>query len=84
MRTGLRREATYYGAENFVEKTASSLSPLVLSILLLLGHSEGDTLGIRLVGPVAALFVFAGYLTFRAYELPDEISTPAAAEKLSV
>ena len=84
LRTGMRREATYYGAENFVEKTASSLTPLVLSILLLLGHSEGDTLGIRLVGPVAALFVFAGYLTFRSYELPDEISASLPAEKLTV
>lgn len=83
LRTGMRREATYYGAENFVEKTASSLSPLVLSILLLLGHSEGDTLGIRLVGPVAALFVFAGYLTFRSYELPDEIDTSQSAEKMA-
>jgi glycoside/pentoside/hexuronide:cation symporter, GPH family len=76
-RTGMRREATYYGAQNFVEKTASSLSPLVLSLLLLLGHSSSDSIGIRLVGPVAALFVFGGFLTFRSYQLPDQIDAPA-------
>jgi GPH family glycoside/pentoside/hexuronide:cation symporter len=76
-RTGMRREATYYGAQNFVEKTASSLSPLLLSLLLLLGHSSSDSLGIRLVGPVAALFVFGGFLTFRSYQLPDQVESPA-------
>jgi GPH family glycoside/pentoside/hexuronide:cation symporter len=76
-RTGMRREATYYGAQNFVEKTASSLSPLLLSLLLLLGHSSGDSLGIRLVGPVAAVFVFGGFLTFRSYQLPDQVESPA-------
>lgn len=76
VRTGLRREATFYGAQNFVEKLASSLAPLLLGWLLLLGNTAADPLGIRLVGPVAGLAVFLGYLIFRRYDLPDEVPAP--------
>ncbi len=71
-RTGLRREATYYGAQNFVEKTATSFAPLFLLTLLLLGDTSDDTLGIRLVGPAAGVVALFGYLIFRRYDLPDE------------
>lgn len=74
LRTLQRREATYYGAQNFVEKTATSVSPLLLTLLLLLGDSAGDPLGIRLVGPAAGLLLFIAYLRFRAYDLPDELA----------
>jgi GPH family glycoside/pentoside/hexuronide:cation symporter len=74
-RTGLRREATYYCTQNFVEKTATAVAPLALALLLLVGRDEGDTLGIRLVGPAAGLVVLAGWLAFRSYDLPDEIET---------
>jgi GPH family glycoside/pentoside/hexuronide:cation symporter len=73
LRTGLRREATYYGAQNIVEKTASSLAPLVLGILLELGRTADDPLGVRLAGPVAGLLVLAGFLAFRGYDLPDDV-----------
>jgi GPH family glycoside/pentoside/hexuronide:cation symporter len=78
--TGMRREATYFGAQNFVEKTAGSLTPLLLLILLGLGNTADDPLGIRLVGPVAGALVLVGYRLFRNYQLPDEIAvTPVAA-----
>jgi glycoside/pentoside/hexuronide:cation symporter, GPH family len=73
LRTGLRREATYFGAQNFVEKTTSALAPLVLGILLTLGRTSEDSLGIQLAGPVAALLVLVGYLSFRRYDLPDDV-----------
>jgi GPH family glycoside/pentoside/hexuronide:cation symporter len=73
LRTGLRREATYYGAQNFVEKTSSALAPLVLGALLELGRTNDDPLGVRLVGPVAAVLVLAGLLAFRRYDLPDDV-----------
>jgi GPH family glycoside/pentoside/hexuronide:cation symporter len=73
LRTGLRREATYYGAQNFVEKTTSALAPLVLGALLELGRTADDPLGVRLVGPIAAVLVLAGYLSFRRYDLPDDV-----------
>jgi glycoside/pentoside/hexuronide:cation symporter, GPH family len=71
-RTGLRREATYYGAQNFVEKTATSFAPLFLVLLLLLGDTSDSTLGIRLVGPAAGAVTLFGYLIFRRYDLPDK------------
>lgn len=73
LRIGMRREATYYGAQNFVEKTTSALAPLILGILLGLGRTTDDPLGIRLVGPVAAILVLVGYLIFRRYDLPDDV-----------
>jgi GPH family glycoside/pentoside/hexuronide:cation symporter len=75
LRTGFHREATYYGAQNLVEKTATSFSPLLLALVLLLGRTAEDPLGVRLVGPLAALVVLCGWLVFRRYELEDD---PAA------
>jgi Na+/melibiose symporter-like transporter len=79
-RTGMRREATYYGAQNFVEKTAGSVSPPLLTLVLLLGSTADDPLGIRLAGPVAGLFVLAGFFIFRRYELTDHVTVPAGRE----
>jgi len=73
IRTGLRREATYYGAQNFVEKTTSALAPLALGALLALGHTADHPLGVRLVGPVAGLLVLVAWLSFRPYDLPDDV-----------
>jgi GPH family glycoside/pentoside/hexuronide:cation symporter len=73
LRTGLRREATYYGAQNFVEKTTTALTPLILGGLWMLGRTAEDPLGIRLVGPVAAILVLIGWLAFRKYDLPDDV-----------
>jgi len=73
VQTGLRREATYYGAQNFVEKTTSALAPLLLGGLLALGSTSDDSLGIRLAGPLAAVLVLVAWLTFRRYDLPDDV-----------
>lgn len=70
--TGLRREATFYGVQNWVEKSAAALSPLLLALVLLLGARPGDELGVRLVGPVAGMIVFSAYLVFRRYSLADD------------
>jgi GPH family glycoside/pentoside/hexuronide:cation symporter len=79
LRTGFRREATYYGAQNFVEKTTSALAPLILGLLLTLGRTTDDSLGIQLVGPVAGVLVLAGLLAFRGYDLPDDVLGEDAA-----
>lgn len=81
IRTGMRREATYYGAQNFVEKTTSALAPLLLGGLLYLGHSNDDPLGVRLVGPLAALLVLVAWLSFRRYDLPDDVLDEAMSTK---
>jgi GPH family glycoside/pentoside/hexuronide:cation symporter len=77
VRTGMRRKALYYGAQNVVEKWTASLAYPLFAALLLFGETPGNPLGIRLVAPVAALASLAGYLTFRGYRLPDEV-TPAS------
>ncbi len=74
LRTGMRREAIYYGTQNLVEKTVSSLSPLILALLLLLGGTTEDPIGIRLAGPVAGVLVLAGWFAFRGYRLPDQVT----------
>ena len=81
LRTGLRREGMYFGTQNFVEKTSTAATPLILAILLALGNSAADPLGIRLVGPVAGGLILVAYLIFRRYRLPDEI--PVAADRVA-
>ncbi len=81
LRTGFRREAIYYSAQNFVEKTATAVSPLLLAGLLSLGRTAADPLGVRLVGPVAGAIVLVGYLVFRFYDLADEVVPPQGAER---
>ena len=79
LRTDMRREGTYFGAQNFVEKTVGALTPLVLMLLFLFGRTSSDPLGARLVGPVAGLLVFIGWLSFRRYDLSDDVLGDAAA-----
>jgi GPH family glycoside/pentoside/hexuronide:cation symporter len=67
--TGTRREAMFYGSQNLVEKLATSLAPLLFALVLLAGDSAEDPLGVRLVGPLAAVLVLVGYLSFRTYNL---------------
>jgi GPH family glycoside/pentoside/hexuronide:cation symporter len=73
LRTGHRREAIYFGTQATLEKTASALFPLILALLLLLGSTAEDPLGIRLVGPVAGFSALVGFLAFRGYRLPDTV-----------
>ena len=73
LRTGMRREAMYYGSGNLVQQAAGSLGPFLLAGMLLFGDTRSHQLGLRLVGPVAGVLVLAGYLVFRSYDLPDEV-----------
>ena len=78
MRTGMRREAMFFGAQNFVEKWVTALRDPILIALLAFGNTAGDTLGIKLVGPAAGLILLVGYVLFRRYDLPDDPLTAAA------
>ena len=80
LRTGERREAIYYGTQATLEKIASSVFPLVLAGLLTLGSTADNPIGIRLVGPVAGVSCLIGYLTFRGYKLPDEVTEQSVIE----
>jgi len=56
----------FFSAQSFMDKVTEAFAPLLLGLILLLGNSRENVLGIRLVGPIAGLVVFAGYLLFRA------------------
>jgi GPH family glycoside/pentoside/hexuronide:cation symporter len=83
-RTNLRREATYLGAASFVERTATSVAPLALVLLRLLGDTRGHTLGVRLAGPVGGVIILAAYVLFRAYDVPDEVRERLEPEPAAV
>jgi len=74
LKTGMRREAVYYGSQATLEKIASALFPLILASLLVLGSTAANPLGVRLVGPVAGLSAMLGFLAFRGYTLPDTVT----------
>ena len=61
LRTGMRREAIYYGSQATIEKWAGSLFAPILAGLLLFGETAANPLGIRLVGPVAGAASLLGY-----------------------
>jgi GPH family glycoside/pentoside/hexuronide:cation symporter len=72
--TGARREAIYYGAQATLEKAAGALYAPLLALILLLGETAENPLGIRMAGPVAAVAALLGYLFFRGYRLPDHVT----------
>ena len=74
LRTGMRREGMFYAAQNLFEKIGSSFAPLALALVLLLGETTQNPLGIRAVGPVAGVFAFLGFWLFRAYRLPSTVT----------
>ena len=78
--TGMRREGMYYAAQNLFEKIGSSFAPLLMGMVLLLGKTAADPLGIRLIGPVAGMLALLGYWMSRGYRLPDTVTRETVAE----
>ena len=72
--TGMRREGMFYATQNLFEKLGSSFSTLLLSLVLLMGETTDNPLGIRMVGPISGAAAFVGYWFFRGYQLPDAIT----------
>ncbi len=83
VRTGQRREAVYYATQQTLEKIAGAAGPGILIALLALGSTADDPLGIRLVGPVAGVLALAGYIVFRRFWLPDNVTEESVAEARS-
>jgi len=79
VRTGMRREALYYGTQNVVEKWTGSLMFPIFAGVLLLGETPDNPLGIRLVGPIAGLAAILAWVSFRRYWLPDDVTPEAVA-----
>ncbi len=81
VKTGQRREAIYYATQATIEKIAGAAAPGILIALLALGDTADNPLGIRLVGPVAGVLAFVGYLVFRRYWLPDNVTEESIANR---
>ncbi|MBI2327064.1 MFS transporter [Candidatus Curtissbacteria bacterium] len=73
--TGLRREAIYYGMQNTLQKFSFALSSLIFgTTLAVFGATVDNSMGIRLIGPIAGLVTLLGFVIFvKWYRLPDQI-----------
>ena len=80
MVTGERREAMFYATQNFFEKITFALPPAILSLILLLGDSVDNPLGIRLAPVVAGGLALLGITLWHRYRLPDTVNRETVAE----
>ena len=71
---GERREAMFYSTQNFFEKVTYALPPLLLSLVLQLGDSPENPLGIRMAPLMAGALVLAGAVLWSRYRLPDTVN----------
>ena len=69
----------FFATQNLFEKVGSSFSVLLLAVVLLLGETASDPLGIRMVGPIAGIMAFLGFLLFRGYRLPSTVTLETVA-----
>ena len=76
---GERREAMFYATQNFFEKVTYALPPLLLSLILQLGDSPEDPLGVRLAPLLAGVLVFVGLSLWPRYRLPDTVNRTTVA-----
>ena len=74
-KTGLRREAMYYGMQNTLQKFSFAISSIIFgTTLAFFGATVDNPLGIRLIGPIAGVATILGFLVFiKWYKLPDEV-----------
>lgn len=69
-RTGLRREAMYFGMQGLLTKVSFGIGPLVATQLFSqFGNTAERPLGILLCGPVAGALGLLGWAAFRRYPL---------------
>ena len=74
MLTGERREAMFYATQNFFEKITFALPPALLSLILLLGDTTENPLGIRLAPVLAGVLAVLGIALWHRYRLPDTVN----------
>ena len=74
LRNHERREAMFYATQNFFEKLTFALPPLLLSLVLQLGDSPDNPLGIRLAPLLAGALALLGFVLWPRYKLPDTIN----------
>ena len=77
--TGERREAMFYATQNFFEKVTYALPPFLLSLMLLLGDTTENPLGIRLAPVLAGVLALLGIVLWHRYRLPDTVNRETVA-----
>ena len=80
MLTGERREALFYATQNFFEKVTFALPPALLSLVLLLGDTTENPLGIRLAPVLAGVLALLGIVMWHRYRLPDTVNRETVTE----
>jgi GPH family glycoside/pentoside/hexuronide:cation symporter len=68
--TGQRREGAYYATWGLLDQAINGAASALLPLILLLGRSQSDPrgpLGVRLVGPLGGVMMFAAFLIFLRY-----------------
>ena len=80
MINGERREAMFYTTQNFFEKITFALPPALLSLVLLLGDTTENPLGLRLAPVVAGVLALLGITLWHRYRLPDTINRETVTE----
>lgn len=67
-RTGMRREAIFFGVQGLLTKTAMGLSSFaVTQFMMAFGFTTESPWGVIWLGPAAAVFVLAGIAVFARY-----------------
>src|SRR4030095_12099916 len=75
-RTGLRREAMYFGMQGLMTKVSFGLGPLIATQLFtIFGNTAEQPLGILLCGPAAGVLGFVGWHLVLSYALARSGST---------
>ncbi len=68
--TGQRREGAYYATWGSLDQAINGAASALLPLILLLGRSQSDPrgpLGVRLIGPLGGVMMFAAFLVFLRY-----------------
>lgn len=73
--SGERREAIFFGMQAIVQKTMIGLSMVILQMMRVW---FGEQMGLKLLGPVAALFSLIGLISFLGYPLREAHLTSSA------
>ena len=70
--TTLRREGIYYGLEQGAQKVGIALGTFIFGVILeAFGSTADETLGLRLIGPLAGVLILTAYVIFsRGYPVP--------------